>query len=293
MSGYMPYVMEKGPYFAVIEDRLSDPVQRDLLLTALYNGVALSSICGFDSTSLDLPPAKTKPKGMDHDGQMKDRVEHLDRDWFGMVQDPSGAWRPHVPVRDEQTGFWTDYQGDTEAILRAAMIRAIEVSLDLAPAGPQGPAASVGTRFWPIDFYWICQGPWFQSWVVWREIESASAGGASVGHVTVVLTTPAAEGYPLTTKITRSKHPPDEEYESPPVADARHRKRGMWVVGHEDYTAVPISSTQRTGFLGIPIPALFYKPRSRKVVCVSPAEWEGGVLAAGRPYTPLPVLPGP
>jgi hypothetical protein len=277
MPGVMPYVMEKGPYFSVVESRLADPADRRRLLTDLKGGVALSSICGFDSTTLDLSDPPNGP----HDAQEKARVEHLDHDWFGMEPDANGDWQYKTPKGAEPTGFWHGYQGNPEKILRAAMIGAIEVSLGLPPGGQPANAK----REWPIDFYWVCQGPWFQCWVLWRET-------AHDGHVTVTITTPATTGHPLTTKITRANAKPGSGYKSPPLADAYKEARGMWVFGHEDYDKKPHLSTRPTRFLKIPMPEMVWCALSHDVVCVSPAEWEGGVLPAGRRYSPaVPAIP--
>jgi hypothetical protein len=121
--------------------------------------------------------------------------------------------------------------------------------------------------------------------VLWRGLPNSPDG-----HVTVTMTTPATTGHPLTTKITRTKHPPDAEYKSPPPPNAFTNERGMWVVGHENYTRQVNVSTQRSrrGRPGtvIPRPQLVWVADSTAVVRVSPAEWEGGVLAGGRAYTP-------
>ena len=196
-----------------------------------------------------------------------------------MEPDPNGDWQYKTPTGAEPTGFWTGYQGHPEKILRAAMIGAIEVSLGLPPGGDPVNA----TREWPIDFYWVCQGPWFQAWVLWRE-------AGNNGHVTVTITTPATTGHPLTTKITRVKK--DPEYAAPPPPNAYTHSRGMWVYGHEDYDKKLHISTKPTPFGHIPFPELVWCAVSRDVVCVSPAEWEGGVLAAGRRYSPaVPAIP--
>src|SRR4051794_29892342 len=170
MSGVMPYLMEKGPYFSVLESKIASAAARAQLLGELRKPkTALSELVGFDSVTLigdGLDPARRK--------------EHLNEDWFGMVLDGRGGWTKQ-PGRFP-TGFWTGYQGDTEHILRDAMACAIEVSFDLAP-GDAIPAAP--SRCWPIDIYWICQGPWFQCWVLWRRSNATNQGG----HVTFVITT--------------------------------------------------------------------------------------------------------
>src|SRR5512140_627736 len=111
-GGPMPYVMDKGPYLSVLEDKLVDPSKRAQFLASLRGPTPLSSLVGLNSTSLD------------DDGKLPDeRVAVLNQLWFGM-QLEGGTWVKHPD--DFPTGFWQGYQGDPEAILRAALIRAIE-----------------------------------------------------------------------------------------------------------------------------------------------------------------------
>jgi hypothetical protein len=262
----MPYVMDKGPYLSVLEDKLVDPSKRAQFLASLKGPTLLSSLVGLNSTSLD------------GDGNRPDqRVAVLNQKWFGM-QLEGGNWVKHL--NDFPTGFWQGYQGDPEAILRAALIRAIEVSLGV----DHGANPIARTRNWPIEISWVCQGPFFQCWVGWQE-SPVTAGG---GHVTLTITSPAAEGLPVNPKITRTNVKP--EYEKDPANNAGNAARGLWVFGHEDYTKTIRYSTIGSG-IGSPRnliqePHVEWRRTSTDVVCVAPAEWEGGVLAAGRPYTP-------
>ena len=207
----------------------------------------------------------------------------MNKDWFGM--EPAATkkkWRK----RDKfPTGFWSDYKGDPEAILREAATRAIEVSLGIPHAEPL-PELCCLERQWPIDVYWLCQGPWFQCWVLWRESDTI----ANEGHVTLLIMTPAAHGYPLTTKITRPVDPADppytaDEYAEPPPHAGWRNRRGMWVVGHDDYKRRVVCSTGPSPMGHINWPRIESRAiDTNTVVCVSPAEWEGGVLHDGRPY---------
>jgi len=271
MSGFMPYLVDKGPYFSVIESKLAEPVTRAHALRDLRAGVAIADLVGFDSTSLAA------------DGRTEaTRKKHLNEDWFG---------HGGVPM------FWFGYDGDPESILREAMARAIEVSFGLEHGDPEPPDAEAASgRHWPIDLYWICQGPWFQCWVVWRK----SATGSD-GHVTLIITTPAAYGYPVASKITRPINPNDPPYTAPDYAHPPENRspppragleKGMWVVGHEDYQRAWVSSTVRTRFGQIQMPTLGWIPVDKtKVECVSPAEWEGGVLDVPRRYAAPPTHP--
>jgi hypothetical protein len=291
----MPYVMDVGPYFSVLEDRLSTPDKRAAILTLLRGGALVSDIAGLDSTSLD------------RDGHGPDpqyRVKVLNECWFGMTQNSAGGWDTQPDAFP--TGFWNGYQGDPHKILRAGLIRAIEVSLGIdhnapVPVPTQDANAGIGkriadwlkqltgdttanTRDCPIEISWICQGPFFQCWVTWVNDPSGA------GHVSLTITTPAAKGLSVKAKITRPVPPPpqlvDPEYACPPPPGAHAAHRGVWVLGHEDYTETPGFSTTGSGVAGIPMPALEYRRKNTDVVCVAPAEWEAGVLAAGRPYTP-------
>ena len=273
MPGPMPYLLDKSAYFEIIEDLLADPARRIAILQQLRTGVALADLAGFDSAN----------RGAD--GKTPDkRKEHLHEHWFGM-SDATGSWQKQPGVFP--TGFWSSYQGDPEAVLRTAMIRAIEVSLGLPPAFPGDPFAEQTDieRRWPVDVYWICQGPWFQCWVLWRQSDTTDEG-----HVTVLITTPAAEGFPLESKITRPIDPHDPPYQAPeyaigPLPDARHNRHGMWVIGHEDHERRVVCSTEPSIGGDIKWPRVEWRAIDPDVVvCVSPAEWEGGVLHDGRPY---------
>jgi hypothetical protein len=59
----------------------------------------------------------------------------------------------------------------------------------------------------------------------------------------------------------------------------------MWVIGHSDYTKTVVCSTEGSSQAQITVPGLQWRAADPSVVCVSPAEWEGGVLPNGRPYT--------
>jgi hypothetical protein len=272
--------VHKSAYFEVCESKLSDITTRIEMLDGLRTGVGLADLAGFDSTNLGTKPDPATGYGGSGDRQDKElRIKHMNEDWFGMQQNPSKKWRKRSAPR---TGFWSDYKGDPESILRDGMTRAIEVSLGIPPG--EEPDICCLERRWPIDIYWLCQGPWFQCWVLWRESDTT----ASEGHVTLLITTPAATGFPLTPKITRPlviNDPPytDPEYASPPPAGARRNRRGMWVVGHEDYRKRVVCSTGGSGQGEIIMPGIRWQAAG-DVVCVAPAEWEAGVLHDGRPY---------
>jgi hypothetical protein len=313
-GGPMPYVIDVGPYISVLEHRLNTPAKRAQILADLRGSKLVWEIAGLDSQNLNTPATPTKPAST-----AAQRIATFNQLWFGMKQDAGGRWNPQPNAFP--TGHWNGFQGDTHEILRQGLICAIEVSLGVDHQPPATGANQIvrkriGTtrignrilstkvasskfgkrignlvnkmmgkgvvsiRDWPIDISWICQGPFFQCWVTWMATPS---GG---GHVSLTITTPAAKGLPVGALITRSKKPPDAEYKCPPPPGAYLADRGAWVIGHEDYTSSPAPSTTGSGVGGVTVPTIEYRPKSPNVICVAPAEWEGGVLAAGRPYIP-------
>jgi hypothetical protein len=276
----MPYVFEKGPYFEIAESLLADVPTRITLLGRLRDPANdLAPLTGADSPNLDAGPYT-----------YEERLEHLYHGWFGYDGSSLNGWVKHLRSGpDNVTGDWEGYVGDPESIMREAVIRAIEVSLGIAHSDdPEDlPDPCCLARTWPIDMYWVCQGPWFQCFVLWRHSEHC----ADDGHVTIVIATPAMKGFPLTTKITRPVDPSappyrSEEYASPPPPLAGNNRRGLWVVGHEDYTREVVCQDRPTAIGDIVMPQLTWVANDpTTVVCVAPAEWEGGVLHDSRPYT--------
>lgn len=279
----MPYDLEKGPYFSVVEDFLSDHTRAVDTLLSLRGGVDVVHLGVLESPSLN-PDGRTP----------LDRARHLNEDWFGMSWDAQQQkWHRQPPPScpppppPPTTGFWQNWYGDAEAIFRETMIRAIEVSLGV----DHGHAlASGGTtpRHWPIELFWKCQGPWFEGWVTWRR----HGNGDHDGQVTVIMATPG-NGSPIWRTPRRS--PPVDEYEENPVTAPGDQ--GMWVITHEHEDQAGGSAPLFTAFTPhgqMPIP-LFGAAFAGcgDVIVVSPAERDGGVNAYGRAYTPPAAPPVP
>ena len=274
MPGSMPYILDRGPYFSVVESMLANPAKRaDALLKLRHGqpeGVApprplntmLAEMCGFDSTNLGRPDNPSTPADEGFGDRMTeaDRKDHLNEDWFGIYGNPLSKHPGDLP-----TGFWEAYQGDPEAILREGMIRAIEVSFGInhnaAPpvdaiedwnqataTWPSGHASAIGARHWPIEVTWICQGPWFQCWITWLKTDNTETGG----HVNLLIATPAAVGpntFPLSSYIERplpdGTLPPKPDYAADPPGlgpalgnGAQNEDEGVWVVGHRDHRRI-------------------------------------------------------
>lgn len=280
MPGTMPYSLEKGPYFEVLESYLNESEARLTdTLDRLRKGNPITSIPMIESTTLDVP-------GYD----LAYRVRHVSEDWFGMVKDASGSYQPQPafdPVKNPTTGFWQHWYGDAEGIFRAACIRALEVALGLE----HGQAISRRSirRHWPIYFLWKCPQPWYEGWISWEK----SGSGPTDGQVTFVFATPGhGEGLRNTPlrPAGESKVPAGYEFE-PRSCDG---DLGLWVVTHAYQAPRVVPTTIPTGMGAWPSAATLGNSyqSSGPVVCVAPPEDEGGVLPGGRSYQ-APTQPHP
>lgn len=295
MTG-MPFYIEKGPQFSVIESFVLDDRERGItLLDTLRAGGtpaagALSAIAaniGLDSSDLD--------KG----GQSADsRMGHLDRHWFERTRDKkTGKWSPdpstEYPAVDDKGrwNWWHAYAGDVYEIMRQTMITAAEVSLGVAPGadarlhGRQDP--------WPIELFWHCGQNWFEGWVTWRRHGAA-------GQVTVLLCTPTA-GAPVRPSPLAGAAPKGEQGRAfaPPYSEKpqpQGKSRGMVVVTHHHHEYVqdgPVHVMAQgspqgqllTPGLGGESGGYDYWRGVGPVVRVMPSEPDGGVLPGGRSYT--------
>lgn len=270
----MPFHLEKGPELEVLEDFLNSSTDRAVdALGRLRSGVPLAEAGGFDSTSLDHGPNNT----------FEARLVHFQRDWLGMRRDASGRWhdqRPFDPVSNPTTGFWKDWYGDADGILRTTFIRAIEVSLGLshgALPGPSGP-----DRHWPIDLYWKCPQPWLEGWIGWRGQGTAPG---ECGQVTVILATPGNGQPVLLSPLAPPARNSADYCEEPADASAA---QGLWVVTHRQTLSVLRSTVEPTESGDWVLPSfgpLYHGDMAAGIVTVAPCEADGGVLAGGRNYT--------
>jgi hypothetical protein len=291
----MPYHLEKGMLMAVFDDMSANASTTELCtcLDRLRNGRAIEECGPFDAAALY------------GSGWPVDVVEHLNRDWFGYMPNPSTAtaapkWVPQVPA-DLDTGWWVNYCGNVEKIVRRTMIHALEVSLGVpswdSPAGGAHVAA-VATRRWPISYLVKCSQAFFEGWISWTN---------TPGAVTVVFATPADRGIvwatpdPLEASRLRSGpldwalfQPPGKPaalypIENPSLTD----NHGMVVITHRDHD-VQLSSqfvdetlgdvltilTRGTPPQDIPIPewgGRWEADSIDDVVCVSPSMRHGGL----------------
>jgi hypothetical protein len=166
------------------------------------------------------------------------------------------------------TGFWRQYYGDVEAIVRQTVISALEVSLGLPSGSTERDAV---TRHLPLEIFWKCPQPWFEGWVTWRLHESTS----DKGQVTVVLATPGT-GTPVLQSpmfgrgaiespwtVAAGRTPTDPSTYDARSASPDHLDRGMWVITHHENLVLPAIPSNR--------------PTRR-------GQWEGIVPAIGPAY---------
>jgi hypothetical protein len=262
----MPYNLEKGPYWSVAEAVLNrDAATRVSILEMLRSGEPLLNAetvaWALQSTTLDHGPLNSTEK----------RIKHGENDFFGGTYDADGNFQP---TRDfvwdptganVQTGLWANFWGDVEGIIRESAVRAIEVSLGLAP----GEDAASASRFWPIQVFWTCPSAYFHADVAWTD-----------GCVTWHLLTPSEGGPVLKTPVNGRGT----------VVDPDHTGRfGMLHIGHATHEEFVLDSTEASGVgqwamaLGPTIKG------SGSVVCVRPSEIDGGVAPEGRKFE-APVL---
>jgi hypothetical protein len=271
MPGDMPYYLEKGPYLTGIEKYLSVEGNAVSALNDLRNNKEIPDIGGvLDNLGGPLSPQ-----------QLKDVIY---RDWFGRSRDSSSAsgWGPQDPFHwasNPTTGYWQQYYGDVEKIVRETLIRAIEVSLGL-DYGEKTPSSGQATkRHWPVELWWKCGQGWFEGWVTWHNDQHENRAPArDAGQVTVVLATPGT-GYQVLVDPTMGRHLPHFEVDPPNTRrpGPGERFQGSWVVTHNvhDERAMLTSASADEGQLRWPVFGTGYVG-TKRVLCVQPSWADGG-----------------
>ena len=321
----MPYHLEKGPWLSILEDYLNADVSRTIdLLDQLREARQ-------DRRSLaDLPFLLTPALEGDPDyPTLADRKAHLQTDWFGsadgctpdfvtevlgMLSSATGAGvRP--PADDDAaemqrfaadvvdaedpglgawptTGFWYQYHGDVEGIVRETLIRSIEVSLALdhdAEVPDSGP-----TRFLPVELFWKCPQRWFEGWVTWRWDPTHAFGQvttmfATPGSGKPLLEAPLAGAdatQPITSRVEVDGQVPVGPGVAEPSGNPGQAPKGMWLLTQREHAQLLSPRTS----LGAPAGAWMVPPFGPTyvgcgpVICVQPSEADGGVKPFGRPW---------
>lgn len=264
----MPYVMDKGGTYSVYEDYLSSLDHRLAFLANMRNkNVPRSDIPALDTSHLA--------------GSLADKKSHVHVDWLGSPTFTNGDWKqpddPNVApfLASKSTGWWMNWWGPAEAILRETFQRAIEVSLGLihVPATSNGgallPASTTAvagnpplsdiTRFWSIDIIWTCGAPTLQGWVTWRK----QGTGFSDGRVTITLATPGTFDVVVdalgnvtnvASNMFENPEPPQndipagDDYKVDPgdVLDDIDAEAGMWIIGAKNTKTIKVVTTEDT-----------------------------------------------
>lgn len=263
----MAYMLTKGPVLSVLEV-LADATTPDglALLEATLAGLRdpgrrLTELAGPDAASAQGPG---------------DLVGRLERNWFGRT-DAGGTWvdQPAFdPANPSATGYWRNYHGDVEAIVRETLVRAVEVSLGLAAGG----AVAQRTRHWPVEAFWMCAHPWVEGWVTWRD------HGGGHGQVTVVLATP---GDTVNHMATRPLDPPAPHGVTGPVPDPVEATspgsgtQGMWLVSQSEHRRHRIGGIVKPEgavvLVVVDVPALLQGLPSQEWVVPTPTTFHEGV----------------
>jgi hypothetical protein len=275
----MPYQLEKGPIWSVVESALAQGPSEAYALLELLRDTKHAIADGpiVKSTTLDLVDKQGKVVS-----DAKIRGDHLNKDWFGMVEDGSGAWQKQPdtawdPQTNPSTGFWINYWGDVEELVRETFVRAIEVSLGLDHEQTH-PRRARYKRHWPVSVFLKCPTPWFEGWVTWRTWGT----GAQDGQVLLEFLVPGNYGSQVL------KLPAKGRNQAPSHINPKQCSgdNGMWLITHEEHERLDGIVTTDPGTAGdvhAPSPGSILKDRGR-VMVIEPAEADGGVAPSGRAY---------
>jgi hypothetical protein len=320
----MPYHLEKGPVFSVFEaDKYQTKDMYCDILTLLRekntqgkSAVQIADLMPYSDSELDHGPYNDQEK----------RRYHMNVHWFGMTKTGTtttgkATYDPQTNgsfqwVSNPTTGWWRNYFGDVEGIMRETLIRAAEIALGLDHDEPvPAPKDRARLRCWPMDYIVTCPVAWFEGWLMWRQ----TGEGERDGHVTINMAVPAhvepIQPDPLDINNPRDGGVLDSPLSPPQKGGADYRVSplrpegpyGMWVITHWDHDLVPamlnvydpdgnrvdgVSNTNsETGQGAWPFPSfgLVYRgmpdphdAAKNGIVCVQPAEADGGVLPTGR-----------
>ena len=115
MGTHMPYQLEKGPYFSVTESVFDNIDLRIEVLAGLRTPTVFDpdALPTLESTSLNTTTGPVRNHG--------ERMEHENAEWYGKTQLPSGGWAAQPafdPLHPKSTGFWRNWYGDAEGIVR-------------------------------------------------------------------------------------------------------------------------------------------------------------------------------
>jgi hypothetical protein len=220
----MPYSLEKSPLFTVIEDYVSLRTRRLTLLRNLRD----LRVPFWDTGVLNQPELMASFRVMfPAPAPYIDPAAHVRDHWLGLAggtyNKTNGHWTQPALAANNATGWWQNWSGPAETILRETLLRTLEVSMGIVHRAASTPSVGVGAtaiptpvgtvptpanpdltgvqpphvspdpadtalmnRMWPIEILWVCGSPVMQGYVTWR----THGTGETAGQVTMILSTP-------------------------------------------------------------------------------------------------------
>lgn len=299
MGDAMPYMMTKGPVWQFFDDWFSganpdtaagQPVEQarlqrkiDALIAAHLGDDLLGAAPNPQpADGSGIPPNRPGSNDPNNGKQQRKMPDGHFKDWFEIHEpDPDDETKkydfvgscPNEPVwpwlstfHPAATGWWNDWAGDAQAIVREAFIRAIEVSLGLDHVPPMTnkteaevkqayEPSSLSPSFayernWTLEFWWVCPLPSFQTAISWRgEVPAPgeSPPDPTAGLVTVTFLTPGlsstraeANGFidkeDLVSDLLRNPGPGGGVHVPP---DFSNERIGSWIAGHRHTKDAP------------------------------------------------------
>jgi len=179
----MPKHLAKGSVALALDQRYSNSADALPTLTRLRTNVPLTDVGTFDNVPGKTPAERAALK------------THFNVDWLGTDD--------YLSPGKQTTGWWHNWKGDPDAVLREALIRAIEVSIGLnhgAVPPPPPPYNPPRTQPLPVEFYWVCGLPKFEAYVCWNSQQ-----------VNVIMLTPGFSHHdPVVQALIQIKDFPDD-----------------------------------------------------------------------------------
>lgn len=283
MGQAMPYHMHKGHTWQTIDRYLSthDLDKRARRKAALLEALRdTTNYPRFSDVFNVVNPATYQPPGSPPN-PVTSLLAHMNIDWFGLPSNGAGGWLPQPPfdAAHRTTGFWSNWYGDAERIVRDTTARAIEVSFGIKHgarvpgSNDRGVTDKALPRNWPIEFWWVCGERWFHASLQWRHTYDDERNGL----VSVTWLTPG-NGDPIFHDLD---HPPlknDGTFKLEPTeCDKRF---GSWIIGQPHNDLIPSKTWDGTliGEWPSPVAVTHSHPEgTRGITVVQPSFPDGGV----------------
>jgi hypothetical protein len=247
----MPKHVSKDLYFQWLEKRYADPATAKAALDMLRGKIDQATGQPYEIANMGSLTGATAPTGYKGSGQGSPqiRTDHLNNDWFGK-QLVNGAWEKYS-VNSPSTGWWIEWEGDAEGVFKETLIRALEVAFGIAhdEASPTNPS-----HIAPIQFFWICGLPRFESYISWRTVCPARKFlGFEIApatlEVTVLILTPGYTSQAGSTQFDVEDFPSAGAGPEPGLDDYMKNDPGMIFVGQNVGNSTTTQVTMSPGVL--------------------------------------------